>query len=131
MNKKVMATLILTIALALYIGVTIVEHKMESNWAINAQMQLLNNIDYVENYTTDGTTVVIYVNDLWLVPSNEEHIKWIKTLGQELDRIYCDKTNRKDRGHVGLHIYRDNKDGTMTELARYKVTGETELYYKH
>ena len=81
-------------------------------------------------YTNNGTSVVIYVSELWLVGSNEDHIKWCNTVGNEMDKIYSKHMN-KTHGNVYTHIYLNNNNGTVSELAWYKPVGNVELYYKH
>lgn len=131
MNKKLIGlTIVIGVLLAVIIGTSIATHKIQVNGAITEQKQILERLKLVNSYSTDGTTVIVYVSDLWLVPDDAERTKWCKTVGLEMDKIYSKHTN-KPLGNVGLHVYRDNNDGTMSELARYKITGEVELYYKH
>lgn len=130
---KKTAIVLWIVAIVAIVGVTGLKYslyKLKLSNTIAEQNQILNNLTYVEDYSNNGTSVVIYVSELWLVGSNEDHIKWCNTVGNEMDKIYSKHMN-KTLGNVYTHIYLNNNNGTVSELAWYKPVGNVELYYKH
>ena len=122
----ILAAVMLTIMFVLKYNL----NKTRTQMAIIEQSNVLSQTEFIDQYTTTGTTITIYVSDLWLVSSNTEHINWCKNLGLQMDKIYC-KCTKKNLGNIYMHIYIHNDNGTVSELAWYKPSGEVELYYKH
>lgn len=129
-NTKNIVIIIFALAIVLMIVNAVVRFNIKTdklNKIKTEQAQYLSSLNYVERYETSGDSVTVYVTDKWLSYDSDDLIKWCNTVGDNVTNIY--KKYIPDYPFVVyVHVCKDNKNNTVSQLAYYR--GDTELYYK-